>query len=122
MHFFFCPYFFKMFIKESNNGNSINQMLLIFASTDSPILKMKLNLTAPLSSGVNKKINGYNISGHCGKFLWIRIALLEKLLSKIVEDLHTNARCLYNPLLSWCEMIYSFLRFSEIVGVASGES
>ena len=111
-----------MFIKESNNGNSIKQMLLIFASTDSPILKMKLNLTAPLSSGVNKKINGYNISGHCGKFLWIRIALLEKLLSKIVEDLHTNARCLYNPVLSWCEMIYSFLRFSVIVGVASGES
>lgn len=95
-----------MFINESSNGNSIKQMLLIFASTDSPILKMKLNLTAPLSSGVNKKINGYNISGHCGKFLWIRIALLEKLLSKIVEDLHTNARCLYNPVLSWCEMIY----------------
>lgn len=64
---------------------------------DSPILKMKLNLTAPLSSGVNKKINGYNISGHCGKFLWIRIALLEKLLSKIVEDLHTNASQFYEP-------------------------
>ena len=90
-----------MFIKESNNSNNINQILLIvFVSADSPILKMRLNLTASLSSGVNKKINGYNISGHCGKFLWIRIALLEKLLSKIVEDLHTNARCLHNPIIS----------------------
>ena len=65
--------------------------MLCFA--ESPILKMKLNFTASLNSSVNRKINGYNISGHCGKFLWIRIALLEKLLSKIVEDLHTNARC-----------------------------
>ena len=58
------------------------------------MLKMKLNFSAALNSG-NKKINGYNISGHCGKFLWIRIALLEKLLGKIVEDLQHNAR--YDP-------------------------
>ena len=51
---------------------------------------MKLNFSTLNSS--SKKINGYNISGHCGKFLWIRIALLEKLLGKIVEDLQNNAR------------------------------
>jgi len=51
---------------------------------------MKFNFSALNSS--NKKLNGYNITGHCGKFLWIRIALLEKLLRKIVEDLQTNAR------------------------------
>ena len=61
---------------------------------ESPILKMNFNFSA-LNSSVNKKLNGYNISGHCGKFLWIRIALLEKLLRKIVEDLQTNARCIY---------------------------
>ncbi|KAM7433857.1 Small G protein signaling modulator 2 [Porites harrisoni] len=63
---------------------------------ESPILKMKLNFSA-LNSSVNKKINGYNISGHCGKFLWIRIALLEKLLRKIVEDLQANASQFYEP-------------------------
>lgn len=68
-----------------------------FSLPESPILKMKLNFTASLNSSVNRKINGYNISGHCGKFLWIRIALLEKLLSKIVEDLHTNASQFYEP-------------------------
>lgn len=57
---------------------------------ESPIQKMKFNFSALNSS--NKKLNGYNITGHCGKFLWIRIALLEKLLRKIVEDLQTNAR------------------------------
>ena len=61
---------------------------------ESPLLKMKFNFSA-LNSSVNKKLNGYNISGHCGKFLWIRIALLEKLLRKIVEDLQANAKYVY---------------------------
>ena len=58
---------------------------------ESPLLKMKFNFSQALNSN-NKKVNGYNITGHCGKFLWIRIALLEKLLRKVVEDLQTNAR------------------------------
>jgi len=66
-------------------------MTFVFSGPiESPILKMKFNFSALNSS--NKKLNGYNITGHCGKFLWIRIALLEKLLRKIVEDLQTNAR------------------------------
>ncbi|KAL9981050.1 hypothetical protein ACROYT_G009707 [Oculina patagonica] len=63
---------------------------------ESPLLKMKFNFSAALNSS-NKKVNGYNITGHCGKFLWIRIALLEKLLSKIVEDLQNNASQFYEP-------------------------
>lgn len=75
--------------------------VFIFLSgpVESPIQKMKFNFSALNSS--NKKLNGYNITGHCGKFLWIRIALLEKLLRKIVEDLQTNARLEeFNSLLS----------------------
>ena len=64
---------------------------VLIGPSESPILKMNFNFSG-LNSSINKKINGYNISGHCGKFLWIRIALLEKLLRKIVEDLQANAR------------------------------
>lgn len=64
-------------------------------SAESPLLKLKFNFST--LNGSNKKINGYNISGHCGKFLWIRIALLEKLLGKIVEDLQNNASQFYEP-------------------------
>lgn len=45
---------------------------------------MKFNFLVLNSS--NKKFNGYNIIGYCGKFLWIRMVLLEKLFRKIVED------------------------------------
>lgn len=65
-------------------------ILILSGPVESPIMKMKFNFSALNSS--NKKLNGYNITGHCGKFLWIRIALLEKLLRKIVEDLQNNAR------------------------------
>lgn len=76
---------------------------------------MKFNFSALNSS--NKKLNGYNITGHCGKFLWIRIALLEKLLRKIVEDLQTNARLVeFNSLSNGISLkfqgpyiIFSFL-------------
>ncbi|XP_031553392.1 small G protein signaling modulator 1-like isoform X2 [Actinia tenebrosa] len=44
-----------------------------------------------------KKISGYNVTGHCGKYMWIRIALLEKLLVKIIQDLKTNASQFYEP-------------------------
>ena len=65
--------------------------MILLGPAESPLLKMKFNFSAALNSS-NKKVNGYNITGHCGKFLWIRIALLEKLLGKIVEDLQNNAR------------------------------
>ena len=39
-----------------------------------------------------KKVSGYNVTGHCGKYVWIRIAILEKLMVRIVEDLKANAR------------------------------
>ena len=68
----------------------LTEFFISSGSAESPLLKLKLNFSA--LNGSNKKINGYNISGHCGKFLWIRIALLEKLLGKIVEDLQNNAR------------------------------
>ena len=32
------------------------------------------------------KINGYNVSGHHGKHLWIRLALLERVLGKIIGN------------------------------------
>lgn len=68
-------------------------LFIMLCFVESFIFKMKLNFIVLLNSSVNRKINGYNISGYCGKFLWIRIVLLEKFLSKIVEDFYINARC-----------------------------
>ncbi|KAK3737452.1 hypothetical protein QZH41_008338 [Actinostola sp. cb2023] len=63
---------------------------------ESPTLKMKFGWNASTNSGTNK-ICGYNVTGHCGKYVWIRIAILEKLLVKIVEDLKAHASQFYEP-------------------------
>jgi len=58
------------------------------------------------------KINGFNISGHHGKHLWIRLALLERVLGKIIgsclhhhEEFYENdaflADQVYAPSLVW---------------------
>lgn len=53
-----------------------------------------------------KKVSGYNVTGHCGKYMWIRIAILEKLMVKIVEDLKANARYFTTNIKSWIMFSY----------------
>ncbi|XP_032242258.2 small G protein signaling modulator 2 isoform X2 [Nematostella vectensis] len=63
---------------------------------ESPKSKLSFSL-GPSSNSSTKKINGYSVTGHCGKYLWIRIALLEKLLTRIVVDLKSYASMFYEP-------------------------
>jgi len=75
------------------------------------------------------KINGFNISGHHGKHLWIRLALLELVLGKIIgsclhhhEEFYENdaflADQVYAPSLVWlldgpCSLDYSKMKTPE---------
>lgn len=86
-----------------------------------------------LNSPERKQLNGYTVTGFCTKYLWIRLALLEKVIIPIISALIDNAKEFYEnnalltdqvhaPSLVWlldgpCSLDYSKMKTPETIWI-----